>query len=64
MSALQNMLSTVLSLTVTLFVPAVVWVTLIAGLLHLIRDGIHQLHLSPRRVGSFRSKVRKSRIGG
>ena len=64
MNAWQNTLSTIFELAVTFLVPAVVWLKLIAGLYQLIRDRIHQLHLSPRRMRPSGSKVRRVRIGG
>jgi len=45
---MENMLSTVFGLAVAFFVAAVVWITLIAGLYQLVRDGIRQVRLAPR----------------
>ena len=50
MGNLQNILSTVFGLAITYLVPAVVWVTLIAGLYQLVRDEIRQIHVVPRRL--------------
>ena len=39
----QNTLVTISSIIVTFFVPAVVWITLVVGLLQLIYTGIRRL---------------------
>jgi hypothetical protein len=43
--SVQRILVSVFSLAVTFLVPTVVWVTLVAGLLQLIRKGIHRLRV-------------------
>jgi hypothetical protein len=48
MGNLQNMLSIVFGLAVTFFVPGVVWITLVAGLYQLLRDGIRHVRMAPR----------------
>jgi hypothetical protein len=42
----QGTLTTLLSLTLTILVSAVVWMTLLAGLVQLVRQGIHRLHVA------------------
>ena len=44
-----SMLSDIFGLVVTLFVPAVVWTTLAAGLYQLVREEVRQIHVTPRR---------------
>ena len=39
----QNILVTIFVLAVTFFVPAVVWITVVAGLFQLVYDGVRQL---------------------
>ena len=46
MASTQNTLITIFVLGVTFLVPAVVWVTLIAGLLQLVFDGIRRLGIA------------------
>jgi hypothetical protein len=43
--SVQDILVSVFGLAVTFLVPTIVWVTLGAGLLQLIRKGIHQLRV-------------------
>jgi hypothetical protein len=40
---MQNILVTISMLAITFFVPAVVWATLIAGLLQLVHNGVRRL---------------------
>jgi hypothetical protein len=42
----QGTLTTFLSLTLTVLVSAVVWMTLLAGLIQLVRQTIHRLHVA------------------
>lgn len=43
-----NWLSDTFGLVVVLFVPAVVWTTLLVGLYQLVREEIRQVHIPPR----------------
>lgn len=42
----QGTLTTFLSLTLTVLVSAVVWMTVLAGLVQLVRQGIHRLRVA------------------
>ena len=46
MASAQNTLITIFGLGVTFLVPAVVWITLMAGLLQLVFDGIRRLGIA------------------
>ena len=46
MSSLQDILSTISGLAITFFVPAVVWITLSAGVYQLVRDGVRRIRLA------------------
>lgn len=48
MDNLQTVLSTVFGLVITVFVPAVVWTTLIVGLYQFVRDSIRRVRVVPR----------------
>ena len=50
MDNLQNVLSDITGLAVTIFVSTIVWTILIAGLYQLIRDEIRQVLIAPRRL--------------
>ena len=49
MHNVQTVLSNVFGLAITVFVPAVVWTTLIAGLYQFVRDGIRRVRVVPQR---------------
>ena len=53
----QRMLVRVFELGVMFLVPSIVWATLVAGLVQLVRKGLNRLHIVPQ---SFRSLARKS----
>jgi len=63
MGNLQSVLFTVFGLVVTFFVPAIVWITLMAGLYQLVRDGIRRLRVAPRRSRGFIRKGYGQRAG-
>jgi hypothetical protein len=53
---MDSLLSDAFGLAVTSFVSATVWITLAAGLYQLVREEIHQIHVTPRknrRLGSY-----------
>lgn len=55
--SMQRIFVSVFGLAVTFLVPTIVWGTLVAGLLQLIRKGIHQLGVV---LPSYRDLARKS----
>ena len=54
MENLQNVLSVASELIVTVFVAAVVWTTVMAGLYQLIRDGIRHVYVASQRSAQER----------
>jgi hypothetical protein len=48
---LAHLLVDAVTLVVTLAVPAIVWLLLLAGLFQLVRDGLRRTHISPVGIG-------------
>lgn len=51
MVGVAHLLVDAVTFVITLAVPAIVWIVLIAGLFQLVRDGLRRIHILPVGIG-------------
>ncbi len=63
MESLQVAVDWILRIVITLFVPALVWVAVIVGLISIVRDKVHKEEVTLPRAGHIQGFARGSAVG-